>query len=127
MPMFSFDTEVPQTGQIEHDGGRSISWRYSSSRRLFISKDATTNHDNITAGMRMSCLRFGKGFTGKNELKFFKSQRIARLSLPPVECHQAFRSSVEHHNEATYCICYVTSQETSLRYEPVITIYLCFV
>ena len=37
----------------------------------------------------------------KNKLKFFKSQRIARLSdVPPVECHQALRTSVEHHNEA---------------------------
>lgn len=85
MPMFSFDTEVPQTGQIEHDGGRSISWRYSSSRRLFISNDATPDHDNITASIRMSCFRFGKGFKGKMNLN--SSNHNESLDYPI--CHQS--------------------------------------
>ena len=84
MPMFSFDTEVPQTGQIEHDGGRSISCRYSSSRRLFISNDATPDHDNITASIRMSCLRFGKGFKGK--MNSISSNHNESLDYPI--CHQ---------------------------------------
>lgn len=103
MPMFSFDTEVPQTGQIEHDGGRSISWRYSSSRRLFISKDATTNHDNITAGMRMSCLRFGKGFTGKMNLN--SSNHNVSLDY---HCHQ---SNVTRRSDQVLSI--ITRQRTT--------------
>ena len=84
MPMFSFDTEVPQTGQIEHDGGRSISWRYSSSRRLFISNDATPDHDNITASKRMSCFRFRKGFKGKMNSNSSNHSE----SLDYLICHQ---------------------------------------
>ena len=117
--MFSFDTEVPQTGQIEHDGGRSISWRYSSSRRLFISNDATPDQDNITASIRMSYFRFRKGFREENKLKFLKSQRIARLSdLPPVECHQAYDQvlSIITRHLSVYFRCHVVTQETSLRY-----------
>ena len=82
--MFSFDTEVPQTGQIEHDGGRSISWRYSSSRRLFISNYTTPGHDNITASIRMSCFRFDKGFQEK-KLTLNSSNHNESLDYP---CHQ---------------------------------------
>ena len=84
MAMFSFDTEVPQTGQIEHDGGRSISWRYSSSRRLFISNDATPDQDNITASIRMSCFRFGKGLREKIN----SNSSNHNESLDYLMCHQ---------------------------------------
>lgn len=47
IPMFSFDTDVPQTGQIDKDGGRSMSWRYNSSRRLFISIGETLDNDDL--------------------------------------------------------------------------------
>lgn len=96
MPMFSFDTDVPQTGQIDKDGGRSMSWRYNSSRRLFISADATLDHENITASIWISCFRFEKGFKEKkwSRISWNHNESLDYRDLPPVESHQALRSSL---------------------------------
>lgn len=95
MPMFSFDTDVPQTGQIDKEGGRSMSWRYNSSRRLFISTDAIFDHANITVSIWISCFRFKKGLNEEQEEKSWNNnESLDDRDLPPVESHQALRSSL---------------------------------
>ena len=120
IPMFSFETDVPQTGQIDKEGGRSMSCRYNSSRRLFISTGADLDHEDITASISKSCFRFERSFkdSKKNWNTSDPNDFPGDHDLPPVESHQALRSSLNAKKRQILetQLCHVPSRQIRLRY-----------